>query len=304
MRPPRIFPHLWGKYREAGMGANTESRLPSYTSDMLGIAALLITQSQAGRVMTFNEYNRIHHALPYILEVKEGKGRLVYFGIKHTRDPGNSQLQTVRKLWLALKPTLILNEDISTQPRATLQESVEVDGERGAVSYWAKQDHFPMRSIDLGRADEAKELDKQFPPAQVQLFYLIRGLQQELPRRLKENPHLKADDVAVSDLKDMAREGVKGPLTSAADIDKTWAGLHVAGDWRQPKITWIEPNDNGPLNRLSEASSELRDRHMVSVLLAALGKGEKVFAVVGASHVVMQEPTLRAAKGVVVKRKP
>ena len=113
---------------------------------------------------------------------------------------------------------------------------------------------------------------------------------------------MTASDVAVADLKDLAHEGVKGSLASAADIDKAWAGLHIPGDWRQPKITWIEPNENGPLNRISEASSELRDRHVVSVLLAALGKGEKVFAVVGASHVVMQEPALRAAKGVVVKK--
>ena len=271
---------------------------------MLALTVLILTQSRAGRVMTFKEYNRLHHALPYVLQVTEGKGRLVYFGIKHTRDPGNAQLQRVRKLWLALKPTLVLNEDISTQPRATLQESVEMDGERGALSYWARQDHVPMRSIDLDRADEAKVLDKQFPAAQVQLFYLIRGLQQELPRRLKEDPHLKADSVAVSDLKDLARLGVKGSLASAADIDRAWSGLHMQGDWQNPKITWIEPNDNGPLNRVSEASSELRDRHMVSVLLAALYKGERVFAVVGASHVVMQEPALRAAKGVVVNQVP
>lgn len=267
---------------------------------MLVLVAFAFAQSPAGRIMTFREYNRLHHGLPYILQVKEGKGRLVYFGIKHTCDPGNPQLQTIRKLWLALKPTLVLNEDISAEPRATLQESVEIDGERGALSYWAKQDRIPMRSIDLNRADEAAMLDKQFPPATVQLFYLIRGLQQELPRRLKQDPHMKPGDVAVSDLKDLTREGVRGVLATAADIDKAWMSLHMPGDWREPKITWIEPNDNGPLNRLSEASSELRDRHMVNVLLAALEKGDKVLAVVGASHVVMQEPDLRAAKGLVV----
>lgn len=240
----------------------------------------------------------MRHPIPYVLRVEKGGGQLVYFGIRHTRDAGDPQLLWARRLMAALKPTIVLNEDMSAAPGRSLTESIKRDGERGALAFWAKEDRVRMESIDLDRVSEARQLDKRFPASWVKVFYLVRGLQQELPRRLKEDPHRTVDAVAASDLKDLAREGVGGSPSSVAELDKVWAGMHVGEDWRAPLIDWIEPNEKGPLNRISEASSEVRDRHMVSVLVGLLARGERVFAIVGASHVVMQEPALRGAREV------
>src|SRR5512135_1011253 len=112
-------------------------------------AFLSLSRQQHGGIMTFKEYAKLHHPVPYILELKQGNGIAVYFGIKHTRDPKDPQLDKAHRLWRALKPTLCLNEDIPAQPMATFQQSVERDGERGALAYWSKQDGVLMRSIDL-----------------------------------------------------------------------------------------------------------------------------------------------------------
>ncbi|MEA2562722.1 MAG: hypothetical protein QOH06_4226 [Acidobacteriota bacterium] len=45
------------------------------------------------------------------------------------------------------------------------------------------------------------------------------------------------------------------------------------------------------------AVSEYRDRFMVEKLTSHLKEGHRVFAVVGGTHVVMQEPTLRRGLG-------
>ena len=42
-------------------------------------------------------------------------------------------------------------------------------------------------------------------------------------------------------------------------------------------------------------SGEFRDQHMVKLLIDEVKKGKRVFAVVGGSHVVMQESALKAA---------
>jgi pheromone shutdown protein TraB len=48
------------------------------------------------------------------------------------------------------------------------------------------------------------------------------------------------------------------------------------------------------LNDISRASSDYRDGFMVQLLVQHLSEGQRVFAVVGGSHVVMQERLLRA----------
>ncbi|HUF10729.1 MAG TPA: TraB/GumN family protein [Rhodothermales bacterium] len=39
--------------------------------------------------------------------------------------------------------------------------------------------------------------------------------------------------------------------------------------------------------------NRVRDEYMVAAIRSFVARGERVFAVVGASHVVMQEPALR-----------
>ncbi|MEA2553560.1 MAG: hypothetical protein QOJ65_1736 [Fimbriimonadaceae bacterium] len=143
------------------------------------------------------------------------------------------------------------------------------------------------------RKVEARSLAKQFPFERVKLFYLVRSMEQVLRRPAERHAHKSAEQVALSDLDVLGREGLGGEPNSIPAIDALWKKLHIAGDWRKPDIRWIEPGGKGPLNRVSRASSELRDRHMVDVLLNSLKPGQRVLAMVGASHVVMQEPPLR-----------
>ena len=45
---------------------------------------------------------------------------------------------------------------------------------------------------------------------------------------------------------------------------------------------------------IGDASREFRGRHMVESLTTLVSRGERVVAVVGGSHVIRQEPTLRS----------
>jgi hypothetical protein len=67
------------------------------------------------------------------------------------------------------------------------------------------------------------------------------------------------------------------------------------GGWRKATTRWFSPVGSlGWTNDVAAAVSRLRDKHMVSLLTREVLAGERVFAVVGFSHVVMQEPALRA----------
>lgn len=59
----------------------------------------------------------------------------------------------------------------------------------------------------------------------------------------------------------------------------------------------LERSLDYPALGLANARGVPREEHMISTLATVLLRGERVFAEVGASHVVMQEPALRSLVG-------
>lgn len=85
------------------------------------------------------------------------------------------------------------------------------------------------------------------------------------------------------------------PRDPAALVYACARQLAAPHDCLRPNPVLLDPArfDTGTYtNELARQLSRLRDQHMVDLLHAALLPGARVFAVVGASHVVMQEQAL------------
>ena len=91
--------------------------------------------------------------------------------------------------------------------------------------------------------------------------------------------------------------GLEGPPFSIEDIRATLDQLIPGnGGLEATDPSWFDPVKSANfLNVISRRLSEYRDRFMVDLLAGEVLQGKKVFAVVGGSHVVMQEPALRSA---------
>ena len=78
-------------------------------------------------------------------------------------------------------------------------------------------------------------------------------------------------------------------MTSIADLDQYWQrAFPDAEDWRE--LTDI---DRLPLLRqVGDLAREVRGEHMMRTIVELVQRGERVFAVVGASHVIRQEVIL------------
>jgi hypothetical protein len=252
---------------------------------MILAAAILLAQLPKGQTQSAR-------GKPYILDITQGKGRVIYFGFRHSRDPKDPQFKTLRKLWLSEKPNLILNEDITVTARGSLEQSIKFDGERGALGFWAKQDKIPIRSIDMTWAEEIRKLPIMLPGPTIKMFYFIRGLQQDLQRPGAKKGAPATDRIAQSQLDMIQKQGIGWAPHTVADIGPIWRGLGIAGDWRKPKIEWVAPTGNGPLNKISAMLNAKRDEHMVQVLTQEMKNAKRVFAVVGATHVFMQQLSL------------
>lgn len=128
-------------------------------------------------IMSFEEYVKKPHAAPYVLKLSAGRGRLVYFGARHTYDPNDPQLAQIEKLWSKLKPDIAFFEGADPEniptPVKTREEIVR-GGEPSFVLFLASRDGVPVKTLEPSRRDEIALLLKKYSPEEVKVFYVLR----------------------------------------------------------------------------------------------------------------------------------
>ncbi len=254
-------------------------------------------QEKDASIMTFDEYAKVRHAYPYIVELQIGKGALLYFGAQHTNDPKHTQIAQIEKLWKEFRPTLALYEGGETPVSKSLDEVMSRFGEPGLVRYLAARDKVSVRSLDLSRADETALLLKTYTPEQVKVYFALR--QVPLFRKSKNDETIeKRMEFVLGFLSRIP--GLEGAPNSIVELDKSclWLSPQLK-DWRTVEQSWFDPvASHAYTNQISRLSGEFRDLHMVKLLIDEVKQGKRVFAVVGGSHVVMQERAIKAISSV------
>lgn len=231
---------------------------------------------------------------PYVLELEGQTGALVYYGSWHTNNPDDPQIADMAARWNSFEPTVALTENRGGFVPGGKRRAVKMLGEFGQLIEMGKRDNLTILSLETTWEDEIAMVTSRFSPAEATLFYTLRvylserGDETDLTRQNKLAAHLLK--------KRGSRPGLEGSLNSLDELDALWkASFDSDTDWRSlpPEAIW--PGDKPTrLQAISRFVNEIRDRHMAAVILDFLRKGERVFAVAGGSHVVKQEPVLRA----------
>ncbi len=248
-----------------------------------------------GETLSWSAYSQLDVRWPYIVRVEHpGGGALFYYGAAHSSDPSDAQFEQIQRLWAEFRPDMAFNEGGDPPTENDLAVAIRRYGEPGLIRYLAARDHVRVRSLEPTREAEAGVLIEEFGAKRARLFYLLRGAVQygrfEIKRTLEE---------------EMARwleyyggiQGLEGPPRSIAETEVVFDQL-IPGNrgLAATDASWFDPvQSHNVLNDISRFLSEYRDRFMVDLLVGEVLKGKKVFAVVGGSHVVMQEPAIRSA---------
>jgi hypothetical protein len=140
--------------------------------------------------------------------------------------------------------------------------------------------------------------DAGFSDEQIKLFFVLR----QVPQHLEQAGSPMSDARAAEVLAYFTKvTGLTCSPTTPAELPAACTRLlPPLRDWRAVPQAWFDPAVEQPPAFTSTASlrlSVLRDPWVVDLLGEVVGRGERVFAVMGASHVVVQEPALRARLG-------
>ena len=232
---------------------------------------------------------------PYNITLESAKGDLFYFGSYHTSNPDDPLIDTIVAAWQDYAPSLALTENTGGFAPGGQRRAIKSLGEFGMVIRLADRDGIPIYSLEPTWDDEIGMVTERFTPAEATVFYTLRVY---LSERGNERDPAKMDKLARHLLgKRGSRPGLDGAIPDLATFDAVWSqSFDDERDWRTlpPEAIWPgrEPTK---LQAISRFVNEVRDRHMARVVLDFVMKGERVFAIAGGSHVVKQEPVLRAA---------
>ena len=259
------------------------------------VAASFLTGCSYHRVqlMTWDDYGRIYHVIPYIVDLSTGNGRLIYVGSRHTNDPNSLDVAVIESLWRQSDIDVAFNEGGVPPTENTKEEAVRLYGEPGLVRYLAARSQVPVRSLDPTRRELVAALGDRFTPEQLKLFFVLLQVKHH-----RENPTEPFDDMIGRVFMNFnATPGLGGPPRTVEELNAIFPRYFTApGSFHEVPSNWFDPMEGvNFMNDISRRSGKLRDEYMVDLLVSQVREGKRVFAVVGASHVVMQEPKLRSS---------
>ena len=262
-------------------------------------AVSALAACRRGRILSYEEYARIEHDIPYVLRFNHGHGSLLFFGSAHTYDPGDPQVGRIAALWTDFRPTLAYNEGGDPPAELALEAAVSRFGESGLVRHLARRDRVPVASIEPTMTRQVEVLrEAGFSDEQIKLFFVLRQVPQHLEQAGSPMSDARATEVLAYFTK---TTGLTGSPTTPAELAAACTRLLPAlRDWREVPQAWFDPVvERSPAftGTASLRLSVLRDAWVVDLLGEVVGRGERVFAVMGASHVVVQEPALRVLLG-------
>lgn len=100
-----------------------------------------------GQVLSPEEYDRLHpHAEPYVVEIHADTGRVLLFGSRHTFDPADPQLDSLRAAWSRLEPDALLVESRLGLFVPLFGDPIRAFGEMGAAYAIARERGVPAYS--------------------------------------------------------------------------------------------------------------------------------------------------------------
>lgn len=275
----------------------SSSASPAQTADLAARCKdLVITQMDAAR-------NRTR---PFRLDLQGGRDtRLVYFGVRHSFDPADTQWPAMTASWDSLRPTMAFYEGPVGSVSDSADSAVRRSGEPGLLRFLARKSGVPARSLEPSRAAEVDHLLGQFQPDQLVMFFSLRIVNEE---RTQMHASGRAIDTAFAQAlagthKRASQLAVALPDTGA--LRAAFARLFPNVDPIAAPDRWFDPNHTSAetgsvfFNDVNRASSMFRDQYMYEQLAVALQvPGARVFAEVGRDHIPAQAAALRCALGI------
>jgi hypothetical protein len=260
---------------------------------LISLGSFCCSSFNYGKLLTWQEYVEHPRTGPYILELDKKRGSLFYYGAFHKVDPKDPQFEDIEQKWEQFRPTYAFCEGRIWPLKESRVQAIRSYGEQGLITFLAARDGVPVKCIDPSISKQALFLRNQYPPHQIKIYFILRQATiNKMLRRTEKN----LDDARLL-LNKMERFGGSRYFPATlVEFKHMFSQLFPELDnWQNIPYAYFQSSEKGGfLADIHQKLIEYRDQTMIKKVTKALKKGERVFAVVGRSHVFKQQNILRA----------
>ena len=235
-------------------------------------------------------------AVKAVLDAKREKGGfLKLLGVRHTRSIDDPQIEELESTWRTFKPTIAIYEGLSKHVFDRSMHIALRNGEPSFVRYLARKAKVRAETMEPSRAEQVRYLLRAgYSAEKIKAYYVMRRLSN---RRLGERGAVELARKYLVELN--STPGLEKPPHTARSLGRVILRLFPELDqwWSIPR-RWFDPRARGAgvyTNRLTRQLAGCRNLCMVSSISQRVREGHRVFAVVGWSHIQMQEQAFRLA---------
>lgn len=260
---------------------------------LISISSFSCSSFNHGNLLTWQEYIQHPRIGPYILELDKKPGSLFYYGAFHKVDPKDPQFKDIEQKWEQFRPTCAFCEGRIWPLEESRAQAIRSYGEQGLITFLAARDGIPVKCIDPSISEQIRHLRNKYPPHQVKIYFILRQANINKMLRRKEK---NLDDARLL-LNKMERFGGSRyfPATLVEFEHMVSQLFPELDNWQNISYSYFQSKEiGGFLADIHQKLIEYRDLTMVKKVTKALKKGERVFAVVGRSHVFKQQDILRS----------
>lgn len=251
-------------------------------------------------LMTYNDYVKQRHSVPYTF-ILESKGNFIYyFGEAHSFDPEHPQWVGQKDFWNDFvkntegKKRIAFIEGGERPVSKDEKEAILNHGGMGLVTWLAHEAGIERFSPEPDEKYERDELEKNFTKEEIQYYYFARVVHQWH----RKNPQPNFEEYINRYLEDDKKQSGWTDFDFSIDAMKKIHTdiFHTEFDIHDTDFFYNAGNPTKGLsvvNAVSRASSAIRDEYIVEQICKYVKDGYSIYLQFGCTHAVMQEPLLR-----------
>jgi hypothetical protein len=235
---------------------------------------------------------------PYIIDLHQGKKRLVFIGCDHNQDSLHPQYAVIARYANDLKPQIAFNEGgqvADTVHYISLQEAANKNGEVGALKFFADQLKFPMLNGDIPFSFEWQLTLKKQTAEDLFLYYTFERF--VIPYKYGAYGDQPFDQVFTNNtLRYFKKHGF--PLTAEMQSFAGFRKLYALKTSQQFNIADVDieafdyVNDTCHFCAVGRSSKMVRDSILLNKIDSAFLTNDRVMVNFGHGHALALEPAL------------
>ncbi len=256
-------------------------------------------------LMSFDDYNKLEHPVPYTYVLNKGTQYIYYFGSQHSFDPDDEQFIAIEKMWnefaakTAGQKRYAVLEGGNRPALETREKAILEGGEMHFVAFLAKRDGVPTFSPEPPEAFRFSETLKYFSKEEIAYYDFARICFQWNRKKVKPDFDEYLGRFLKANKQDSGWNDFDFTIEHLTAIHKKLFNRDFNKDDKQFFYDVINPTtDFSVINKVSRfEDSGFRDYYILGEIEKYWKQGNSLFITYGCSHAVMHEAVLRDIVG-------